>query len=79
MLRNECSQRTEAEVAGLLKLWQVMDACIERGFRQEGILPGAQRVQRRAPSLHRKLRAEGRNQVDPLLAMDWVNLAARSR
>ena len=77
MLRNECSQRTEAEVrAGTLKLWQVMDACIERGFRQEGILPGGLKVQRRAPSLHRKLRAEGRNQVDPLLAMDWVNLAA---
>ncbi|RKK01048.1 L-serine ammonia-lyase, partial [Teichococcus wenyumeiae] len=47
------------------------------GLRGEGELPGGLRVRRRAPALRRKLEAQAlRNEADPLLAMDWVNLWA---
>ena len=51
-----------------------MKACIERGMRTEGILPGGLKVKRRAPSLYLKLNVEVSN--DPLRAMDWVDLFA---
>ncbi|MCC7476252.1 MAG: L-serine ammonia-lyase [Pirellulales bacterium] len=55
-LANECSWRSEAETrAGLLERWRVMQACVERGCRKEGILPGSLKVRRRAPELYRKL------------------------
>ena len=58
----------------LVELWNVMEACIDRGIRTEGILPGGLKVRRRAPALHRKLSSEQSN--DPLTVMDWVNLFA---
>lgn len=60
----------------LVELWHVMEACIDRGIRTEGILPGGLKVKRRAPALHRKLSSEQSN--DPLTVMDWVNLFALS-
>lgn len=45
----EQAWRSEQEIHdGLLTLWRVMDACIERGCRAEGILPGGLKVKRRA-------------------------------
>ena len=77
MLANEQAWRTEAEIrAGMLHLWSVMDACIERGFRREGVLPGGLQVRRRAPGLFRDLKAQGYD--DPLHVVDWVNLYALS-
>ena len=77
MLANEQAWRTEAEIrAGLLHLWSVMNACIERGFRREGVLPGGLKVPRRAPGLFRDLTAQGYD--DPLHVVDWVNLYALS-
>lgn len=76
MLANEQAWRPEAEVrSGLLHLWSVMRASVERGCRREGVLPGGVRVPRRAPGLFRGLNAktDGR---DPLQVMDWVNLFA---
>jgi len=65
MLANEQSWRTEEEIrAGMLHLWSVMDACIERGFQREGVLPGGLKVPRRAPDLHRDLWKKGYD--DPL-------------
>ncbi len=52
-----------------------MEACIDRGIRTEGILPGGLKVKRRAPTLHRKLNARNTSN-DPLSVMDWVNLFA---
>jgi L-serine dehydratase len=77
-LANEKSWRSEAETrAGLLKIWSVMQGCVERGCRQEGVLPGGLKVKRRAPELFRLLSARGELQnSDPLAAMDWVNLWA---
>ena len=75
MLANEQAWRTETEVrSGLLELWSVMVACVERGFQREGVLPGGLKVPRRAPALFREL--SGSASQDPLQVMDWVNLYA---
>jgi L-serine dehydratase len=53
---NEHSWRPEAETkAGILQIWQVMQACIYRGCHQDGILPGGLHVKRRAAALNKKL------------------------
>ncbi|BDH55284.1 L-serine ammonia-lyase [Tsukamurella sp. PLM1] len=78
MLENEIalhggpSDIAEREVRdGLLHIWSVMRACIERGFRAEGVLPGGLGVKRRAPGLYRRL-----IESDGADAMDWLNVAA---
>ncbi len=78
MRANEESQRSSAEVsAGILKLWEAMQACVARGLRQDGQLPGGLRVRRRAANLLRRIEADaGRNELDPLRGMEWVNLFA---
>ncbi|MBR9727011.1 L-serine ammonia-lyase [Shewanella intestini] len=79
MLANELSISNESEVKqGLWHIWQTMKQCVERGYQKEGILPGGLKLRRRAPALYRRLKAEGRNNVDPLTAMDWVDLFALS-
>ncbi|MFF9040406.1 L-serine ammonia-lyase [Streptomyces sp. NPDC014892] len=76
MLANEQAWRTETEVrAGMLDLWSVMRACVDRGCRREGVLPGGLRVPRRAPGLFRALSSDAGGR-DPLHVMDWVNLFA---
>ncbi|MEV6809004.1 L-serine ammonia-lyase [Streptomyces sp. NPDC017248] len=74
MLENERAWRTEEEIrAGLLEIWRVMRACVQRGMSREGILPGGLKVRRRAAVSARQLRAEG----DPLAhAMEWITLYA---
>jgi L-serine dehydratase len=49
-----------------------MQACVERGFRQTGLLPGVLKVRRRAPKLYRML-IESKSAASPLDVMDWVN------
>ncbi len=75
MLANECAQRSEAEVLDRIqRIWSVMDQSIERGLRTEGILPGGLNVRRRAPRLYRNILRSG--SIDPLAALDWVNMFA---
>ncbi len=77
MLENETALRTEAELReGLLAIWSAMRACVARGLRIEGILPGGLKVPRRARALHRKLLDSDAANPDPLRALDWVNLWA---
>ncbi|WP_375766254.1 L-serine ammonia-lyase [Archangium gephyra] len=77
MMENEKALRPEAQVrAGLLRIWEVMQACVKRGCEREGILPGGLKVKRRAAVIYRKLKGDMRGNADPLLAMDWVNLYA---
>jgi len=78
MLENEKAWRPEQEIrARLLELWQVMDACIERGCRTEGIMPGGLKVKRRAAQLHRQLKGQTDSLGDASLnTMDWVTLYA---
>ncbi|MBW8843787.1 MAG: L-serine ammonia-lyase [Burkholderiales bacterium] len=78
MRRNECHWRSEAEIdTGLMKIWDVMQACVTRGCKTEGVLPGGFKVKRRAAQLHRDLTANPEAALrDPLQVMDWVNLYA---
>jgi L-serine dehydratase len=78
MRRNERHWRSDAEIdAGLMKIWQVMQACVTRGCRAEGVLPGGFKVRRRAAALYRDLTAHPEAALkDPLQVMDWVNLYA---
>jgi L-serine dehydratase len=78
MLRNECARRPEEEViAGLDRIRAEMSACIDRGVRQEGLLPGPLKVRRRARQLLMTMQARMEQSVaDPLAAMDWINLWA---
>jgi len=60
MLANELAWRSEAEIrTGLLALWEIMQACIDRGCRTEGIMPGGLKVKRRAAQLQRQLKSQG--------------------
>ncbi len=59
-----------------------MQACIERGLREGGTLPGPLAVRRRAAGLHRSLTAGGSVPGDEaaggdaLAVLDWVNVYA---
>jgi L-serine dehydratase len=76
MLKNEQAWRPEAEVReGLLRRWAVMQACVARGCRTEGTLPGGLQVRRRAALMARGLACVPPGS-DPLAAMDRVNLWA---
>jgi L-serine dehydratase len=78
MRANEEARRPPAEVAARLDaIYAAMEACIERGLRQTGTLPGGLNVKRRAAKLHASILARADRLVsDPLAAMDWVNLWA---
>ncbi len=78
MRANERHWRTDAEIdAGLLKIWRVMQDCVERGCRTEGVLPGGFQVKRRAKPLRDALTANPEQALrDPLQVLDWVNLYA---
>jgi len=80
MWRNEIARRSPEEVnAGLDAIFEAMEACIERGLRQDGCLPGGLKVRRRARQHFNELtRRMERNISDPLAALDWVNLWALS-
>ncbi|SDJ03403.1 L-serine dehydratase [Lentzea albidocapillata subsp. violacea] len=76
VLANELARRSEQEVReGLLAIWDVMRACVERGCETPGVLPGGLKVRRRAATLREQLEAVGETS-DPLRAMEWVTLFA---
>jgi L-serine dehydratase len=76
VLANELIWRSKAEIwSGLLHIWDVMQECVARGCRQDGILPGPLRVRRRAPELFRQLTL-GIEPQDALQGMDWITLYA---
>jgi L-serine dehydratase len=75
VFRNECAWRSEQEVLQKLdEIWLAMQACVERGLRTEGVLPGKLSVTRRAPKLFKAIQEAGdqagRN------TLDWVNAYA---
>jgi L-serine dehydratase len=77
MLANEDGLRPRDEtMAGLARLTQTMDQCIERGMRQTGILPGGLEVRRRAAQLRARIEAQRAQAPDPLAVLDEVNLWA---
>lgn len=79
MLSNEKAWLNESQIRErLLTIWRVMQACVERGLREEGILPGGMKVRRRAANLYRQLTGEIPRQTPsmPVGTMEWVNLFA---
>ncbi len=73
----ETHMSREALDAGLDGLWTAMNASIERGLTQEGIMPGGLKVRRRARLMHDKLQEEWQqNRRNPLLANDWLSVYA---
>ncbi len=63
--------------SGLLRVWAVMDECINTGLASPGILPGGLNVRRRAKSIHDQLQAErGMNLNAPHTINDWMGVYA---
>ncbi len=78
MAANEAAWRPPEQVAsGLDTIFAAMEACIDRGLRATGVLPGGLKVKRRAALARQTIFAKAEAQIcDPLAAMDWVNLWA---
>ncbi|WP_275287836.1 L-serine ammonia-lyase [Halomonas elongata] len=80
MMENEKAWRDEPEIrAGLWRIWEAMQDCVNQGFAHEGILPGGLEVKRRASALHRRLLAmedDASLITTTFSAMDWVNVFA---
>ncbi len=75
MFENESALSSDDDVReGVRRIWSVMNECIERGLRTDGILPGGLNVRRRAPGLYETIQAQSPD--DPLRAMDWANVFA---
>ncbi len=71
---NENSSSLDAD---LDHVWNVMNACMQRGLNQQGILPGGLKVKRRAADVMRKLVAEqGDNSTQPHRVMDFLSVYA---
>ncbi len=63
--------------SGVARIWQVMNACIDRGLTAEGTLPGGLGVRRRARAIHDQLMTErGRNLTAPHVINDWMSCYA---
>lgn len=78
VLENECAFQPESEVReGLLRIWQVMQDCVQRGLGTEGVLPGGLKVSRRAASQYQNLKEKAELSLcDHLAILDWVNVYA---
>ena len=75
---NELSRKSGADVdQGLTRIWEVMNACIERGLVTDGILPGGLSVKRRAKGIYDALMAErGMNLTAPHTINDYMSTYA---
>ncbi len=75
---NELARRPAGEIdKGLSRIWDVMNACINRGLVTDGILPGGLKVRRRAKGIWDALQAErGLNQTPPHTINDYMSTYA---
>jgi len=75
---NERVLRPDDEIhQGLQRIWTTMKACVERGCRSDGELPGGLHVTRRAPGLLKSLTSSSnKTALDPMHALDWVDMFA---
>jgi L-serine dehydratase len=78
VLANENFLQVEDDIyAGIDKLWASMQASIDRGCAADGILPGRLNLSRRAGKIFKTISTRDEEQlVEPMAAMDWVNLWA---
>jgi L-serine dehydratase len=78
MWANETAFRSRAETVEFVDaVRQAMIDCVERGYSQEGELPGGLKVRRRAKALHEALLARG-PRAEPSQVFEWVSLYALS-
>ncbi|MBN8431388.1 L-serine ammonia-lyase [Microbulbifer salipaludis] len=77
-MENEKAFRSEQEVKDALwHIWEVMDASIQRGCHQSGVLPGGLGVRRRADEHYRELSKQSdEERRKGLSILDWVSLFA---
>ncbi len=77
MLQNELTWRDEDEIrTRLLDIWSAMKACVDKGCRSAGLMPGL-KVKRRAADMYKQLSEQPEAALrDPLTILDWVNLYA---
>jgi L-serine dehydratase len=77
MLQNELAWRDEPEIRQrLLDIWHAMQACVRKGCKETGLMPGL-KVKRRAAALYEQLAGQPEAALrDPLTIIDWVNLYA---
>ena len=75
---NERVFRDEAKLDdGIMRIWQVMRDCMDRGLDTKGTLPGGLSIRRRAAAIHEALKAEaGLNQTAPHVINDWMSTYA---
>ena len=75
---NELSRLTASALdKGLLRIWEVMRTCMDRGLHSEGILPGGLNVRRRAAAIFAALQAErGLNLTAPHTINDYMSTYA---
>ncbi len=75
---NELTRTGAADLdTGLTHIWEIMNACIERGLATPGILPGGLNVRRRAAGIYQALTAErGMNLTAPHTIIDWMSTYA---
>ena len=74
---NEVARGMRDLDARLDALSETMNACIDRGLSQEGILPGGLKVKRRARAIHAALLAERQNnRPAPHVANEWMSVYA---
>ena len=77
VLENERALHPGVDVqAHFEHIWGIMSACMDRGMRTEGILPGGLHVARRAAQLLRVLSSARPLSSDPMQILDWVNVFA---
>jgi L-serine dehydratase len=78
MMANEEARAPTPEVLARLDgIFAAMEACIDRGMRMDGVLPGGLSVKRRARQVHQTIMCKVERAIsDPLAAMDFVNLWA---
>ncbi len=75
---NERTAKSDDEISvDVRAIAAAMSACIDRGIKSKGILPGGLKVKRRAPLIYGRLMdRQERALSDPLTILDWVNLWA---
>jgi L-serine dehydratase len=86
MFENECAMAPRESTlspagfvrAGMERLWQTMQECIERGMLAEGTLPGGLNVQRRARRMAERLQTREAEKHGPsvLAPLDWLTVWA---
>ena len=78
MLQNQLSyyEDNRAVQDDILTIERVMHECIHKGIQSTGVLPGPQRVSRRAAEIHQKAIQNGPLRLDHPDKMNWLNLYA---